>query len=92
MSQNSNIRLSVKVIQLTILYKCNIFDCLRNDRFCHVTQIRPVLAKYYAYHVNRFRVYVCAGMDTRFTEDYAQYESKQHLSNSLFEKAVSGDF
>lgn len=32
---------------------------------------------------------ICAGVDTRFAEDNAQYESKQHLSNDLFEKAVS---
>jgi len=37
-------------------------------------------------------IYLCSGMDTRLTEDYAQYQSKQHLSNSLLEKAVSGDF
>jgi len=33
--------------------------------------------------------FVCAGMDTRITKDYTQYESKQHLSSDLFEKAVS---
>jgi len=32
---------------------------------------------------------MCAGMDTRTTEDNTQYESKQHLSSDLFEKAVS---
>jgi len=32
---------------------------------------------------------MCAGMDSSITEDYAQYESKQHLPSDLFEKAVS---
>jgi len=36
--------------------------------------------------------YLCTGMDTRLAEDYAQYQSEQHLSNSLPEKAVSGNF